>query len=433
VSVPALRAKTTEAPADAPGAQRVGYVLSLFPSYDETFILREMKGIADRGVRLSVFSLRQRHDPIVQDDAKPFLPRTRYAAFLFSGEVLGAVLRTLVRRPFALAAILLLIARGCWRRPATLLKSLALVPKSLLFAELAAADGLERIHAHWATYPATAALLMSRLTGIPWSFTCHAHDIFLDPSLLVEKLERADFALTCTGDNKRYLETLTPVAKAKVRVCYHGLDLSLFEPVSGRSPASALRILSVGSLLECKGFDILIRACAILKRQGVAVRATIAGGGPEEASLRAAAEREGVAAEVRFTGYLTQAQLVPLYQEAELFVLPAVLEMHWGIPNVLVEAMACGVPVVTTALPSIPELVQDGVHGLIARNRDPEDLAAKVASLASDAERRKGMGAAARLQVERRFDLQRNIEIVLDALLAERRPPAAPSPLASMP
>jgi colanic acid/amylovoran biosynthesis glycosyltransferase len=398
--------------------RRVGYVVSLFPSYDETFILREIKALSDRGVRLSIFSLRRRKQAVVQEDARAFVPETHYVSYLLSRDVLAALTRASLRQTRVVLGIVGLIVRGCWRRPTALLKSLAFVPKAIRFAEIAREQGIERLHAHWATYPATTALLMSRLTGIPWGLTCHAHDIFNDPSLLPEKIAEADFVLTCTADNKRYLEGLTPLATRKVTVVYHGLDLGRFHPLPHEATRS-VRVLAVGSLLTCKGFDILIAALGLLRRRGLDVEATVAGGGPEERNLRLQAEKEGIADRVRFSGYLTQENLIPLYQAADIFVLPAVLGQHWGIANVLVEALACGVPVVTTPLPSLPELVEDGVHGLVARHQDPGDLAEKIERLARDPELRRRLGEAGRRRVEERFDIERNVVEVMRALGAE--------------
>jgi glycosyltransferase involved in cell wall biosynthesis len=396
--------------------RRVGYVVSLFPSYDETFILREIKALSDRGVSLSIFSLRRRKQALVQEDARAFVPATRYASYLLSTDVLTALARALLRQTALVLEIAVLIVNGCWRRPLALLKSLAFLPKAIRFAEIAREEGLERLHAHWATYPATAALVMSRLTGIPWGLTCHAHDIFNDPSLLPEKIAEADFVLTCTADNKRYLEGLSPLASRKVKVVYHGLDLARFHPRPGRVPSGAIRVLAVGSLFACKGFDLLITALGLLRRRGLDVEATLAGGGPEERSLRLQVEKEGIVDRVRFPGYLTQEDLIPLYQDADIFVLPAVLEQHWGIPNVLVEALACGVPVVTTPLPSLPELVEDGVHGLVARNQDPGDLAERIERLARDPELRRRLAEAGRRRVGERFDIEANILEVTRAL-----------------
>ncbi len=404
----------------AGGRRHIGYVLSLFPCYDETFILREIKALSERGVRLTIFSLRNDRQAVVQEDARSFLAVTRHAGFL-SADVLAAMARAFARRPLEVARLFGLLLGGLWRHPGLLARTLAMMPKAFRFAEMARAEGIDHLHAHWATYPATVALVMSRLTGLSWSFTCHAHDIFLNPSLLREKLERAEFVLTCTGDNKRHLEGVSPSARDKVQVSYHGLDLRLFRPAARRPAEGPPAILAVGSLLECKGFDILIEACARLLRRGADFSLTIAGGGPEEASLREAVSRAGLEERVRLTGYLTQKDLIPLYQQADLFVLPAILEMHWGIPNVLVEALACGLPVVTTALPSLPELVQDGREGLVAANRDPGDLAFKIGRLLEEPELRRAMGRAGRQRVESSFDIERTIETVVLPLVGRPR------------
>jgi len=417
MSALAAPAASLPAPRSTPGARRIAYVLSLFPCYDETFILREIKALSTRGVDLRILSLRRRADPLVQEEARPFLARTVYEPYA-SARVAAALLRACFARPADVVSLLAWIVRGCWRRPPSLAKSLAVVPKAVRLAEIVRAEGIEHVHAHWATYPATVAAIISRLTGVPWSLTCHAHDIFLEPSLLKEKIESARFALTCTASNKRYLETLTPAARDKVRVSYHGLDLTRFRPAPELPREGPPRILAVGSLLACKGFDLLIDACALLQGRGVPFRATIAGGGPLEATLRSAVSAHGLGSAIEFTGYVGQEELLPRYQAADLFVLPAVLEMHWGIPNVLVEAMACAVPVVTTALSSLPELVEDGVHGLVAADRDPRSLADRMEALLADPDRRRAMGRAGRRRVEDRFDMEQTIETVLDPLLA---------------
>jgi glycosyltransferase involved in cell wall biosynthesis len=256
------------------------------------------------------------------------------------------------------------------------------------------------------------------VTGIPWSFTCHAHDIFLDPILLSHKLASADFALTCTAHNKGYLDGIANGAASRVRVSYHGLDLTLFRPRQERRESATLEILAVGSLLPCKGFPDLIEACDRLRARGVLFHATIAGGGPEESSLRRLLFERGLEGAIELPGYVTQRELLPLYQRADVFVLPAVSEIHWGIPNVLVEALACGVPVVTTPLPSVPELVDDGVHGILIRDGDPGVLADAIERLARDPGLRREMGRHGRERVERMFDIERTIESVLSLLLS---------------
>ncbi len=397
--------------------RRIGYVLSQFPCYDETFILREIRALAARGVEVTIFSLRRRPQAIVQEDALEFLPRTRYASYL-GLEALGALGSALFRFPRPLISLVMRLVRDLFRRPLTLGKALLFLPKTLRFAELARNEGIERLHAHWATHPATAALLISRVTGIPWSFTCHAHDIFFDPILLPHKLASADFALTCTAHNKSHLDGIANGDSSRVLLSYHGLDLTLFRPSREHRETATLEILSVGSLLPCKGFQHLIEACHRLRERGVGFHATIAGGGPEEESLRRLVSARGLAEKVELVGYVTQRELLPLYQRADVFALPAVSEIHWGIPNVLVEALACGVPVVTTPLPSVPELVEDGVHGILIEDGDPGILADGIERLSREPALRQEMGRRGRERVELLFDIERTIESVLEPLLA---------------
>jgi glycosyltransferase involved in cell wall biosynthesis len=145
---------------------------------------------------------------------------------------------------------------------------------------------------------------------------------------------------------------------------------------------------------------------------------TIAGGGPEEPSLRRLVSERGLAGAIELLGYVTQRELLPLYQRADVFALPAVSEIHWGIPNVLVEALACGVPVVTTPLPSVSELVEQGVQGILIPDGDPGVLADSIERLARDPGLRREMGRRGRERVERMFDIERTIESVLEPLLS---------------
>ncbi len=398
------------------GRPVVGYVVSQFPCYDETFILREIKALRDRGVEIVIFSLRAKRQATIQEDAYALLPVTRYSSFI-SPAVVGATARALLRKPGPILRLLVELASDLFRHPVALAKSFAFLPKTIYFAEAARDASVSRLHAHWATYPATSALLMSRLTGVPWSFTCHAHDIFADPILLSKKLRSAAFALTCTSHNREYLSSLDGVGERRVHLSYHGLDLKLFRPrlrpAANRGP---LRVLSVGSLLECKGFRYLIEACRLLEARGLDFHTTIAGGGPLEEELRGLVARHGLEDRVRFTGFVTQGALVPLYQDADVFVLPAIREIHWGIPNVLVEALACEIPVVTTPLPSVSELVEDGASGILIEDRDPERLASSLEYLARSPEIRASMGRRGRERVEEAFDLDRNIDTIVERL-----------------
>src|SRR5262249_32766915 len=154
----------------------------------------------------------------------------------------------------------------------------------------------------------------SRLAGVPWSFAGHASDIYLDTTMLAEKIRAADFVVTCTGHNKEYLSGLAGGhAASKIAVSYHGLDLKKYSPVP-KAAADRLRILAVGTLLECKGFDDLIEACALLEERGVRFECDIVGDGPERKSLEQLIRTRGLGDRVTIKGYVAQEDLIPLYQ-----------------------------------------------------------------------------------------------------------------------
>jgi glycosyltransferase involved in cell wall biosynthesis len=227
--------------------------------------------------------------------------------------------------------------------------------------------------------------------------------------MLREKLRDAKFVLTCTRHNKDYLARVGgPGTADKVVVSYHGVDLVQFRPVPA-DPGDMLRILTVGTLRECKGLPDLIEACRILAGRGVPFDCTIVGDGEERRRLEQLIRDTGLADRIRILGFLAQEALIPLYQRASVVVLPALSESHFGIPNILLESFAVETPVICTALPSLSEVMEDGVHGLYVPERDPEALAHALETLARDPERRRAMGAAGRRQVEALFDAETNV------------------------
>jgi colanic acid/amylovoran biosynthesis glycosyltransferase len=407
-------------------APRVLYVLSRFPCYDEAFLLREIAGVAGR-IEVWIFSLKPSRETTVHDEARALLPRTLSVPYLLSWGVLGAQLRTLARRPGSYLAAFAGLLAGNWRSPELLLKNLVFFPKAVWAAGWAERAGITHLHAGWATYPASVAMVVSRLTGLPFSFSGHAHDIYLDTTHLAEKLRRAAFVTTCTEANAAHLLGLAPERPASdVAVVHHGVRLASFSPGPARvrpgggfadparpapdtGPVAPLRLLSVGTLNPHKGFEYLIDALALLGREGVRTEATIVGGGRLEASLRERLARHGLCGNVTMTGALTQAEVLPHYGRASVFVLMAQPEWHWGIPNVIVEALAARNAVVTTRFGSVEELVKDGETGLLVPPKEPAALAAAIRRLAGDETLRARLAEAGHAIVAREFDLEQAV------------------------
>jgi colanic acid/amylovoran biosynthesis glycosyltransferase len=265
---------------------------------------------------------------------------------------------------------------------------------------------------------------MARLTGAPWSFTGHASDIYLHPTMLTEKIQAARFVVTCTRYNKEYLvRTAGDAAASKIVVSYHGVDLKKFRPLP-KPAATPFRLLAVGTLMAGKGFSDLIEACRILDGRGLAFDCTIVGDGRERPRLARLIRRYELSKRIKITGYLAHEALIRLYQQASVVVLPARSENHFGIPNVLLEAMAVNTPVVCTPLPSLSEVVEDGTHGLYVPERAPEALANALEALARDPERCRAMGEAGRRKIEELFDSERNADVLAALFRLDSRPPA---------
>jgi colanic acid/amylovoran biosynthesis glycosyltransferase len=408
---------------------RVAIVISQFPCNDEVFILRELRALSKLGVDLQIYSIKRAPEKTLHADAAPLLGAARYSPFLLSAEVLKRNLQLLGTRPALYGKMLYRIVKETWRSKPFLWRSLAVFPMAVRRGMELREDPPDRIHAHWATHPTTAAWVMSEISGIPLSLTAHAHDIYLDQAMLHFKLQRAVAVLTCTRQNLDFLRKLAPdVPDGRIRLSYHGLDLGVYKPAP--APPQTFRILSVGPLLPRKGFDTLVEACAILERDGVDFECNIVGDGPVRAAVEARAKELGLE-RVHFLGKQSQEKLPEIYRTSSVFVLAAVHGdqaaggskrpsasdlIHFGIPNVILEAMASGVPIVTTRMPALVEVFVDGETGAYVPERDPAALAATLKKLAGDRGKLHAMGQRALERMRAGFDIQLTSQEVAQAL-----------------
>ncbi len=382
---------------------RVLYVLSRFPCYDEAFLLREIHAVAAR-LDTWVFSLRRSADPVVHEEARVLAARTLRVAYLASPQILRALLWLARHRPRRTLGALWRVLALHRRSPQFLLKTLVLAPKACWLAVWAIENGVTHLHGGWATHPTSVALFVSEVAGVPFSFSAHAHDIYLDTTGLATKLRKAAFVSTCTAGNAEHLRDIAPQCPpGRVAVVRHGIRLERFAASGGGPP---LRILSVGTLHGHKGFAYLVDAVALLARDDVAFTCTIVGGGPLAADLHRRVRAAGLEGRVSLTGPLPQEAVIPEYGRASVFVLMAQPEWHWGVPNVIVEALAAGNAVVTTRFGSVEELVRDGETGILVPPRDPQALALALRRLACDEALRRRLAVAGRALVAREYDLE---------------------------
>jgi len=424
----------------------VGYILRSYPRLSQTFILNEILALEQLGVRIVIFAGTDPREPIVQPEVAQVQAPVHYLdiatqrpAALIVAEHLR-VARAAPRRYWR--ALRYVLAHGDIDTGYHAASRFACFVQAVYLARLLRVEqrrggrAIGHLHAHFAHDPTLIAVLAQMLTGLPYSFTAHARDLYqIPPAALNDRIRRARTVVTCCAANIDYLQqTVRPALQARVRLIHHGVDLRRFHPAPPAArPAELPLLLSVGRLVEKKGFPDLLAACAQLKQAGYRFRCAIYGDGPLQDELAATIARLDLADTVELAGVCPQHELVPVFQRADLFVLaPFITEDgdRDGVPNVLVEAMACGLPVVSTAVSGVPELVHHEANGLLVPPHDAPALAAALAALLDDPLRRARLGQAARRTVVEHFDLRAGAGQL--AALFDRRPPAAPGVAADM-
>jgi glycosyltransferase involved in cell wall biosynthesis len=412
-----------------PGDPIVGYLPKGFPRISETFITNEVLHLERLGLEIRMFPLKRPEGDARQANVSEVRAPVQYLPekILLALPRLALVHAALcARRPRAYAKTLGYTLSRCVRQRSTstlrrFFQAGWLVGRALRGQRIA------HFHAHFCHGPATVAMFTKWLTGIPYSFTAHAKDLYLtERDILRDKMREAEFVVTCTTANQHYLEELGGDLVPVHRI-YHGLDLERFVRSGGAPdqivPLAAFAdggrvpvLLSVGRLVDKKGFDTLLRACALLRDRGQRFRCLIYGDGPKRAELEALIRDLALGDVVSMPGAILQDELVDVYRQATVFALPCqVLDNgdRDGLPNVIVEAMAMEVPVVSTAVSGVPELVESGVNGLLVKPRAVGELADAIEILLRDPALRRRMARAGRERVVAEFEVGHNTRRLL--------------------
>lgn len=403
---------------------RVGYVLKRFPRLSETFVLNEMLELERQGVEVTVFALLRPSDE----------PRH---------ELLGALKAKVHHLSGGSALDGVLVRCGTGTDPGKKQPITGLLPttghdfgplfagreiaetvqrhlQAAALAALARGSGLDHLHAHFATDATTVTLLAARLVGLPFSFTAHARDIwrtYTDPATDTAarrlKIAEAAFVATVSEHNAAHLRGLAaPADRGRIRRLYNGVDLARFHPPA--TPREPDLFLAVGRLIDKKGFADLAEAAARLRDQGHRFRCLLVGEGPQRGALEAAIAARGLGEELRLLGALPQEAVLDLMRRATAFVLPCRIVDDGdrdGLPTVLLEALASGLPAISTAVAGIPEIIEDGRTGLLVPERDPAALAAAMRRILDPGPRRE-LAAQGRAKAEAAFDLARNVAVL---------------------
>jgi glycosyltransferase involved in cell wall biosynthesis len=387
-------------------------VLKGYPRISETFISNEILSLERMGQKVHIFSMREPRERFTHKSVQAIRARVDYLPetlleplplFLRHNALLW--LKAPRRYQKALALTGRRFARS--RKSATIKH---LLQAGYLVHALLPGSGVCHLHAHFAHSPTSVAMFASALSGLPFSFFAHAKDIYTtDPAQLKEKITKARFVATCTGYNQEYLKKLAGRFSTPVRKVYHGIDLSLFDPKSGQrlNPKPPYRIFSVARMVEKKGLPTVFRALKILEERGMDFIYTLIGSGELKESMRALSIVLGLADRTRFLGTRPHEEVIQEYEKSDLFVLGCQIARNGdrdGIPNVLVESLAMGVPVAATRVSAIPELIVNGETGLLAPPEDPEALANAMERLLLDPELRERVIQKGKEKVAREFD-----------------------------
>lgn len=388
---------------------KLAIVVTEFPCVTETFIFRDVAEFLDRGHEVRLYHLSPfRSGALVHDFARPVVAVARTYPFL-TGRSIGALARALRRRPGALLGLTATLLREYRREPVMLAKSLAFLPKSLAFAEEVAEWKPDHVHGEFAGHPATCAWIIGRMTGMPYSVSCRAHDIFITQAGLGVKLREAAFIRTISQHNVAFLRRHVPDIAGKEMVVIHSsVDVTKIRPCPPRN-AETFHVLYVGSLQVRKGVDLLLHA---LSRASLGEwRCVVIGEGPERRRLVALAERLAISDRVSFRDAQPFDMVSAAYGEADVVVVPSTYGPRGrteGIPNVVIEALAHCRPVVTTSVSGIPELVRDGETGRLVPPGNVEALTRAIEEVRADPDAARHMAEQGRRVVEEEFDLRKN-------------------------
>ncbi len=383
---------------------RLAYLFERFPSFGQTFCYREVREILRQGEEVAIFSIRRPVGEPAQDWDSEVLARIHYlpeeSALVpkidrvgRAGELPSAASRRLRQ----------------WGRQTDFLR----LYQAAYVGERLRRLGVSRVHAHFAGMAARTAYWIREFFGIDYSLTAHANDIFAPRDFKIglrELFQGAAAVVTVSDFSLAQLRERFPESAEKMHRVYNGVELRRFTPAKLGSEPPLL--LGVGRLIEKKGFADLVSACAILRDGGRAFRCEIAGEGPLQSGLAAQIETANLQSAVRLSGPLSQTEVAARMTAARVFSLPCVIDAEGGmdnLPTVIMEAMASGLPVVSTALAGIPEMVEHRVTGELVPPRAPSAVADALERLLCAPEEARRLGENGRGAAAQKFSLERNV------------------------
>lgn len=376
--------------------------MSGYPAISETFILREVQGLRERGMEIEVASINR---PKLH-----FNPEEEKKTYYIKEQGIRGVIRSFCKSFFFhplqfLSAFFFTVKLGF---KDNFFYRFFYLAEALLIAEWLEENKLDHLHVHFANPASTVALIATKLKDFRFSMTIHGSDCFEEctRNLIPEKLKAADFVICVSHFTRSQLMKFCDQEKWKrLEVIRLGVDLSKYHK-DPKEDSSVCQILCVARLIPAKGLHLLIDAIASLKKKGLHFHLVLVGGGERKETFEQYAKEKEVEEFITFTGALSQEETKSYYQQADLFVLPSFAE---GVPVVLMEALAFELPSIATQVAGIPEIIEEGVNGFIIAPGVVEDIAEKLTILIQDKDLRKEMGRAGRKKVGEEYSLPDNL------------------------
>jgi colanic acid/amylovoran biosynthesis glycosyltransferase len=397
------------------------YVIGTYPLLTTTFIDREIELLHRLGADVRIFAMRRpAADTPLSSLQRSLSGAVTYLLPVDWSELLAAHVSYLLRSPRRYLGTLGYLLSRPHPSVRARFKTLLHFGEGVLAAHMVRRRPFEELHAHFADRAATIALVAGRLLAKPYTLSIHAGaDVFADPILLREKVAEARHVVACTATVKGQVAAIAGAGLGrKISPIFHGLDLARYIPGRGQESDPPV-ILAVGQLKERKGFGLLIRASRLLRDQGRRFRCRIVGEGPQRQELEELIRAASLEDLVELCGALPHEEVVEQYRRATLFVLPCIRTRNGdmdGIPNAVAEAMAMELPVVSTDLPAMRELVSDGVNGVLVPEGHPAALAAAMGRLLDRPDLREAMGRQGRRTVRESFDVETNVRRLAETL-----------------
>ena len=391
----------------------IAYITQSYPTLTTTFIYREVLALERAGFKIATFAIWKPDLARISPESRPLVDNTTYVFPASAASLLKAQLRFMAAHPgkYFSTAFFALTRRG--ESLANRKRTLFHFAEAVYLAQAMQQQGIKHIHAHFTINAASIALILSKLLNVTFSFTAH-NIFFTDRLLLKEKVRHARFIVAISEFSRQYLDNLVAGDHLdKIHIVHCGLSLQRFAPPKNKPGNNPPVILFVAQLAERKGAPYLLEACRILRERGVSFHCILIGGGQQKAMLADKLKQYNLQQHVELKGPVFQKDLKPYLNRCDVFALPCITAANGdmdGVPVSLMEAMAMEIPVVSTLLSGIPELIENDKEGLLTPEKDAPSLADALQRLLQDSALRRKLGQNGRKKIMAAFDVDKNAQ-----------------------